>query len=318
VVHRIDPILATVFGIHLWWYGLSYALGLFNAHLFVGRHRHRLNLSRRQTYDFSLLLAAGVLLGGRTVSVAIDWPFYRDQIHLVPAVWIGGFATHGLILGGAAGVLAFCLIHERPFREMFDALAVPAAVILGLGRVGNFIDGQIVGSVTSLPWGVQFPEAEGLRHPVVLYDGMKNLAIVPVLVWLRNRGLPPGRLAVLFLVLYAGLRIPIDLLRDYRNEFLGLGAGQTNNVIMLTLGLGLLAVNWWRWRDGWSTPQASAVGAGRPTTGLGWRRAVLAGLLLATLVIPSDAPRDVPDVYGDRHPGLGHSAAYPPLPDAGR
>ena len=313
MVHRIDPILATILGIHLWWYGLSYTLGLLNAHLFVGRHRHRLGLSRRQSYDFSLFLAAGVLLGGRTLSVAIDWPFYQDNLRLIPAVWIGGFATHGLIVGGAIGVLAFCLIHARPFREMFDALAIPAAVILGLGRLGNFIDGQIIGAVTTLPWGIQFPEAEGFRHPVVLYDGLKNLAIVPVLIWVRSLGVPPGRLAVLFLVMYSGLRIPIDVLREYRNQFLGLGAGQTNNILMLSIGLALLAVNWWRWRHGRPAERTVVADDDGQATGLGWRRLVLGGLLLGALVIPSDAPRDVPDLYGDRHPGLAHSVAYPPV-----
>jgi phosphatidylglycerol:prolipoprotein diacylglycerol transferase len=313
MVHRIDPILATVFGLHLWWYGFSYTLGLLNAHLFINRRRDRLALSRRQVYDFSLSLTIGVLLGGRVVSVAIDWPFYQDQWHLIPAFWIGGFATHGLILGGAAGVLGFSLSHHKPFREMFDALAIPAALILGLGRIGNFIDGQIVGAVTTMPWGVEFPEAEGFRHPVVLYDGLKNLAIVPVLVWLRGRGLPAGRLAAVFLVSYAAVRIPIDLLREYPREFLGLGAGQTNNILMLTAGLLLLGLNWWRSRSVREERAPAVAGTERPATGLRWRRWVLAGLLLAALAIPSDAPRDVPEAYGTRHPGLVHSVWYPPL-----
>jgi hypothetical protein len=95
---------------------------------------------------------------------------------------------------------------------------------------------------------VQFPEADGFRHPVVLYDGLKNFLIIFVLLWAKRRGAPPGRLAALFVLLYAGLRFPIDLLREYPVNALGLPTGQGFNVIMTVIGALLLAINWWRWR----------------------------------------------------------------------
>ena len=256
-VHHIDPIIATIGGVHLWWYGLSYSLGFLNAHFFLRRNRDRLGLSLADVYELSVLLALGVLAGGRALVVfRHEWSFYRDHLALVPAVWLGGLATHGLIIGGFAGVAIFCAVRKRPFRPIFDALAIPAAFILGCGRIGNFIDGQIVGSLTTLPWGVQFPEAEGIRHPVVLYDGLKNLLIIPILWMVQRRGVPQGRLASLFVLLYAGLRIPIDLLRDYPISFLFLPAGQTFNVLMAATGLALVAKNvWW--------PPAAAVSIGR-------------------------------------------------------
>jgi len=312
VVHRIDPIVGTVLGVHLWWYGLSYTFGLLNAHLYLNRHRGRLGLTRREAADLALLLAAGVLIGGRVLGVYHQWPLYSARPELIPAVWIGGFATHGLIAGGGAGVLVFSLARGTPFRDVFDALAVPAAVILGLGRIGNFIDGQIVGSLTTLPWGVEFPYAEGIRHPVVLYDGAKNLLVAWVLARLAHRDLPAGRLAVLFVILYAGLRIPIDLLREYPTTVMGLPGGQTFNVIMTAAGLALLAVNLMRAPARFPDRTAALPGVDQPA-GLGWRRAAFAAILLGAMVLPSDAARDVPLEYGSRHPGLVHSALYPPL-----
>ncbi|MGH8119350.1 MAG: prolipoprotein diacylglyceryl transferase family protein, partial [Gammaproteobacteria bacterium] len=111
-IHRIDPIIGTVFGIHLWWYGLSYTLGFLNAYLFIKRKRGQLGLSMRSVYNLSLLLAIGVLLGGRLVEVVFyEWPFYREHVFLVPAYWLGGMATHGLLFGGLVAIWLFTRLH---------------------------------------------------------------------------------------------------------------------------------------------------------------------------------------------------------------
>lgn len=311
-VHNIDPILFSVRGVHFWWYGLSFTLGFLNAHLFLRRNRQRVNLSLREVYDLTLFLAVGVLIGGRALVVLNnEWPFYREHLELIPAVWVGGMASHGLIFGGAMGVLLFCWIYKVPFRPILDLLAVSAAIILGFGRIGNFIDGQIYGSITGVPWAVRFPEIEGFRHPVVLYDGLKNFLLVPVLLWLRRRfDLPAGRLAAIFVILYAALRIPIDTLREYPISMWGIPTGQMLNIIMVAIGLLALAVNVY-------TSKGPATSRGR--TGdkarTGVRPYATIAICLLPLVIPSDATRDVPVTYGRRHAGLEHSSFYPPIAD---
>lgn len=306
-VHNIDSVIASIGGVHLWFYGLSFTLGFLNAHLFIRRNRERLGLSMAAVYDLTLLLALGVLIGGRTLVVFNnEWEFYRDHLALIPAVWVGGMASHGLIFGGAAGVLIFCLVYKAPVRPLLDVLAISACIILGFGRVGNFIDGQIFGSLTDLPWGVQFPNVEGFRHPVVLYDGIKNFLLVPILLWIRSRGVPPGRVAVIFVILYAGLRIPIDLLREYPTTRWGLPNGQTLNILMVVFGLIALAIN--VYRKPMEKRARSLVEAGTR-----WRAAALTAICLLVLVIPSDATRDIPSTYGTRHPGLEHSPMYPSI-----
>jgi phosphatidylglycerol---prolipoprotein diacylglyceryl transferase len=312
-VHNIDPIITSVAGVHLWWYGLSYALGFLNAHLCLRRNRRKLGLSVQSVYDLTLFLAAGVLVGGRSLVVFNnEWSFYRDHLSLIPAIWLGGLATHGLIVGGSAGVLLFCFVYHKPFRPIFDEIAVPAAFILGCGRIGNFIDGQIVGSITDVSWAVKFPEVDGFRHPVVLYDGLKNFLLIPALVWVRSRGVPPGRLAAVFVFLYASLRIPIDLLREYPITLLGLPTGQTFNILMSFVGVTLLVRNWVR-RPVAGVEQCPTATEAQPGTGLGWRRLTLTAALAVALVIPSDATRDIPAQYGERHPGVAYSAMYPPI-----
>lgn len=321
-VHRIDPIFATVCGVHLWWYGLSYTLGFLNAHLAIRRKYISLGFSLREVYNLSLLLAIGVLVGGRCVeTVFYEWPFYRQHPGLVPAYWLGGMATHGLLAGGLAGVWLFCRLNRKPFLAVTDALAVPAAFILGAGRLGNFIDGQIVGAVTSVWWGVKFPDAEGFRHPVVLYDGLKNFLLIPILIAVMRVDPPRGVATGLFLFLYAFLRIFIDLFREYPTTLAGLATGQSLNIAMAALGALLLAMRLRAPAAPADPPTQTAAGDpydSQPDEerGLLWRRLLFAALLLFSLVIPSDWTQDVPARYGGRHAGLQHSALYPAIDTA--
>ena len=215
-VHQIDPILFDIAGVHLWWYGLGFALGFLEIHLFLRRGHGRLRLSLREVWSLSLFMAIGVLVGGRAVEIAFDeWPFYREHLGLLPAYWLGGMATHGLMLGGAVGAGLFALLYRKSFRLLADALVIPAAFLMGIGRLGNFIDGQIVGAVTEVWWAVKFPDADGFRHPVVLYDGAKNLLLMAYLLHVRRVNTTPGATAARFVFWYAFPRFFIDLFRDY-------------------------------------------------------------------------------------------------------
>lgn len=307
-IHNIDPIIGTILGVHLWWYGLSYTLGFFNAFNFINRRRSKLAINRRQVYDLAILIAVGVLVGGRLVEVIFyEWPFYSRHFHLIPALWLGGMASHGLLVGGLAAVWIFCQITGRPFLMMTDVLAVPTSFILGVGRIGNFIDGQILGSVTTVSWAVKFPDAEGFRHPVVLYDGIKNLLIIPVMLvcarWMPRHGFVTG----LFLFLYSFLRIPVDVFREYPTSLLGLATGQALNIALSIVGLVLMIVVY-------RIPVRTTDDAAEISDpGVGWRKPVFATLVLFCLIIPSDWTQDVPARYGHRHPGLHHSTVYPKL-----
>jgi len=315
-VHRIDPILMSIGGVHLWWYGLSYAIGFLFLYRHLQRARFRLGLTGAEACALSLFIAIGVLVGGRAVEVAFDeWGFYRDHWWLIPALWLGGMATHGLLIGAATGLLLFAWIHRRPILELADDLVIPGAFIMGMGRLGNFMDGQIVGAVTDVPWGVQFPDAEGIRHPVVLYDGIKNLLLIPYLLWVRRTHPTPGAAAARFVFWYPFLRIFIDLFRDYPTHRLALGTGQTLNIAMVMLGVVLLVRSRLR-RQGRLAPRRapSPNRAGlRDVPPSLLQRAVLIALLAFCLTLPSNWTQDIPARYGARHPGLTHSWIYPAI-----
>jgi len=312
-VHDIDPIFATVGGVHLWWYGLSYTLGFLNAWYSLRRRRADLGLTPRDTLDLALLLAIGVLVGGRAVNVINASDFYLAHPSLIPAVWLGGMATHGLLIGGFAGVGLFCVVRRKPYRLIFDALAIPTAVILATGRVGNFIDGQILGAVTSVPWAVKFPDAEGFRHPVVLYDGLKNLLIIPAVLWVRRRGAPAGREAAVFLLLYASVRIYIDLFREYPLTVAGLPSGQAYNIALAVIGIAMLVRSLFRRKE--DDPKVVRVSDfSGPRGGMWWRWMLFAACLIFPMAIPSDSLKDVPRTYAHRHPGVEYSKIYVRIP----
>jgi len=312
-VHDIDPVIGQVGGLYLWWYGVSYSLGFLEMHLWMRRQRARLGLGVDDVYRLSVWFAAGVLIGGRAIEIAFDeWPFYRDHVWLMPALWLGGMATHGLLIGGATGAWLFARRSGISFLELADQLVIPGAFLMAVGRVGNFIDGQIVGGVTGVPWAVWFPDAEGFRHPVVLYDAVKNLALIPLLLWVRRRNPTPGAVAAHFLFWYPFLRIFVDLARDYPTHRLPLGTGQTLNIVMAFVGFVLLARLRLRCPGLPGSPPASA--ARRPAPqGRALPRLALAAIIALGVTIPSNWTQDVPARYGARHAGLGYSRLYPRL-----
>jgi len=309
IVHRIDPVIGEVGGVDLWWYGLSYTLGFFEVFLWFRSQRRRLGFSLAEVYDISILLASCVVIGGRAVEVIFyEWPYYSQHPSQIPWIWLGGMSTHGLLLGGAIGTAIFCRIHRRPFLTIADALVIPGAFLMGTGRIGNFIDGQIVGSITSMPWGVKFPDADGFRHPVVLYDAIKNLLLVPALIAIRKRNPKPGVVLANFIFWYAFLRIFVDVFREYPTRLFGLATGQSLNLFMS--GLGLVLWVWFVKRRAGSPGGSSRLRAGSTL----WpRRVAFAAILALCMTMPSDWTQDIPKRYGKRHPGLHYSKIYPPI-----
>jgi phosphatidylglycerol:prolipoprotein diacylglycerol transferase len=314
-VHNIDPIVAKIGVFYIWWYGISFTAGFLGIFFWLRRNLSTLAMNMHEVYALSIYMASGVLIGGRLVEVIFyEWPYYGSHLWHILAVWLGGMSTHGILLGSILGLLIYCKKRKRSFLEIADVLAIAGAYIMGVGRIGNFIDGQIVGSITDGWWGVKFPDVEGYRHPVVLYDGIKNLLLIPFLLIIRKTKPPRGVIMAHFILWYGFLRIFVDFYREYRTEFYGFPPGQEFNLFMTFVGVGLL---FWFYRKTKSATvptmhfTSSNTISSAPLSGLWKKRVTFALLLILPTIIPGDWTHDVPKRYGHRHPGLDYSIIYP-------
>ncbi len=241
-VHRIDPVMLELGGIRLWYYGLAYAAGFLGVYLWLGRRQPDLAWTHEEVYEGSLCLAVCALAVGHAFEVLVyEWPYYRDHPADLLSFQRGGMATHGVLLGAALGTWLFCRWRAKDFLRLADELAIPGAFFMAVGRIGNFINGENYGPVTAVWWAVKFPYADGFRHPVDLYDALKNLAIIPIILLVRRTpGRRRGMLLAHFVFWYGFLRLLIDLFRDYGANFLGIGRGQYFNLAMAVAGLALM------------------------------------------------------------------------------
>lgn len=316
-VHRIDPIFGEIAGFYLWFYGLSYSLGFLSIFLWFKRVRRRFGLTVEAVYSLTIYLAVGVLVGGRLVEVFFyEWSYYREHLRQIPAVWLGGMSTHGVLLGVVVATWLFCWLHGKNWLMIADQMVIPGSYLMGIGRIGNFIDGQIVGRLTNVWWAVQFPDAPGFRHPVVLYDGAKNFLILGLLLLLRRSKPLPGILAAHFVFWYGFLRIFVDFFREYPTNLFGIATGQAFNILMSVLGAFLLF--WFSRKQravkAYSVSQTALVSEPPVDWRRLWlKRIVFASLFLFPLTLPSDWTQDIPARYGKRHAGMHYSFLYPHL-----
>lgn len=250
-VHDLDPFLwrwSEDWGIR--YYGLAYVIG-FLAVYFGFRYfrlRGMSDLNRDQEGSLLTWLVLGTLIGGR-LGYCLLYDFSKtlsDPVSVI-AFWRGGIqgmASHGGIIGVALAALAFALRHRLEVWKLFDNLAVWAPVGIFLGRIANFINGELWGRPTGESWGVVFPTAgDGIpRHPSQLYEALGEGVILFLVVWWhRNYRTTPGTTSALFLLVYALVRIAGEQFREPDAHIGYLWGGLTQGQI-LSVGLIVLSV----------------------------------------------------------------------------
>ncbi len=248
---QFDPVAIQLGPLAIRWYGLMYLVG-FAAAYGLGRLRIAAGRAARITVavldDLLFFGVLGVILGGRLGYVLFYKPgYYLQHPAEILAVWHGGMAFHGGFLGVLVAVWWVARKHRLRWLEVTDFLAPLVPLALAAGRLGNFINGELWGRVTDVPWGMVFrgagPEP---RHPSQLYQFALEGVLLFALLWLySSRPRPVGAVSGMFLIGYGALRFVAEFFRA-PDEFLGLLAlglsmGQWLSVPMIVAGVALLA-----------------------------------------------------------------------------
>lgn len=247
---QIDPVALSIGPLNIHWYGLMYVIG-FAAFLILGKHRAKQAHSPvkpDQVDDIMFYGALGVVLGGRIGYILFyNFDQFVQNPLLLFQVWNGGMSFHGGLLGVI--LVTFLLAYRWKINvlKLADFIAPLIPIGLGAGRIGNFINGNLWGNPTNLPWGMIFPNADNLpRHPSQLYQMALEGVLLFIILWLYSRKQrATGSVAGLFLVFYALFRIFIEFFRspDVHLGYIAFNwitQGQLLSMPMLILGLWLL------------------------------------------------------------------------------
>ena len=249
---QIDPIAIAIGPIAVRWYGLMY-LAAFGAFWWLGRHRIERGFApirREQLDDLLFLGVVGVIVGGRVGYVLFYKPAY-DLAHPLEAfaIWQGGMSFHGGFIGVLVAMAFFAYRKNVDWWRLMDFIAPLVPLGLASGRLGNFINGELWGRVTDVPWGMVFRGAGSLpRHPSQLYQfALEGIALFALLWWFSSKPRPRAQVSAVFLAGYGVFRFIAEFFRE-PDDFLGLLAmglsmGQWLCVPMIVAGGLLFAWN---------------------------------------------------------------------------
>jgi phosphatidylglycerol:prolipoprotein diacylglycerol transferase len=252
---NIDPILIELGPIRVSWYGMMYVLGFLLSYLLVRYQikRKDFGVSRQEVEDLYFYLILGLIVGARLGYVLFyDLKMYlADPLEIV-AIWHGGMSFHGGLIGVLIVGLLFAWRRKKSFWKIADLFIVTAPIGLGLGRIGNFINGELYGRVTHVPWGMIFSKGGPLpRHPSQLYESALEGGLLFLILWfVKNRNLPSGGLLGFFLILYGVFRFFVEFFREPDPQvgfILGpFTMGQLLCTLMIVAGAALLAYLKWK------------------------------------------------------------------------
>ncbi len=245
-IHTLDPVAFEIFGYPIRYYGLVYAIGFLIAYavyMYVAKKGLIKNLNQDNVVDLMLVMIVGVVLGARLGNVIFyNLPYFLEHPLQIVMLHKGGMSFHGSVVGLITGYLWFAKRYKVSFYELMDYAVVVAILFLGFGRIANFINAELYGIVTTVPWAVKFPGVSGFRHPTQLYESLQSFIMFAILfivlrmkmsVHLTKRTvsrfkqflIAPGTIAWFFIFLYGTIRFFIEFYKDLDIVF-GLRIGQ--------------------------------------------------------------------------------------------
>lgn len=252
---NISPVFFELGPLQFRWYGLMYLIGLAGAYLIITRRVESSgpSMTRDQVYDMVVWAALGVFIGGRIgYTLFYNFSYYAQHPLKILAVWEGGMSFHGGLLGVIVALFWFSRRQGIPAYQVADLAAAATPIGLAFGRLGNFINGELYGRATDVPWCMVFPNGGPVcRHPSQLYEaGLEGVFLFALLWVIAKTSPPPGTLFWSFIAGYGSCRMIVEFFRE-PDAHLGfvLGSfsmGQLLSFPMIVVGVFMLAIGYQR------------------------------------------------------------------------
>lgn len=247
VYPQIDPVAFSVGPLSVHWYGLTYLAGFALSFMFARSRARRPDtpLKPGDVEDLIFYGAIGVIVGGRVGYLLFyGWAEVAKDWHYIYRFWEGGMSFHGGLLGVMAAMVLFARKQDKTFLQITDFVSVFAPLGLFCGRIGNFINGELWGRTTDVPWG--FLVNGQVLHPSMLYEAVLEGLVLFVILWYFSRKpRPTGSISGVFLIGYGLFRIAVEFVRvpDAQYGYLAfdwMTMGQILSTPMVLLGVYLV------------------------------------------------------------------------------
>ena len=252
-INNFDPVAIQIFSIEIRWYSLAYIIGILLGWI-LSKRFFISNVELKEKFDdFLTFVILGIIIGGRLGYVILYNPnYYLDNLIDIFKIWEGGMSFHGGLIGVVLASIYFAKKNNQNFFIYLDVVSIVAPIGIFFGRVANFINSELYGTETNLPWAVQFIKIDNLyRHPTQLYEALfEGLILFLILIYLRNKGLMKitGLMSGIFLICYSIFRFMIEFLRvpDEQIGYLifNLTMGQIISCIFFLIGIYLTIVRY--------------------------------------------------------------------------
>ena len=248
-INNFDPVAIQIFSLEIRWYSIAYIAGILlgwilSKKFFISDHEIKVKFD-----DFVTYLILGIIIGGRLGYVFFyNFSYYINNFFDIFKIWQGGMSFHGGLIGVIFASILFAKKNNQNTFKYLDIVSIAAPIGIFFGRIANFINSELYGPETSLPWSVKFIKVDELyRHPSQLYEALfEGVVLFLILMYFRNKGFlnKPGYISGLFLLFYSIFRFVIEFFR-VPDEQLGLllfdlTMGQIISFIFLLIGIYLV------------------------------------------------------------------------------
>tara|TARA_B110000444_G_scaffold256730_1_gene293684 strand:+ start:51 stop:830 length:780 start_codon:yes stop_codon:yes gene_type:complete len=244
-INNFDPIAIEIFSLEIRWYSLAYILGILIGWYLAKKFFVNINIKKKFD-DYITYVIIGLILGGRIGYVLFyNFEYYTNNFFDILKIWEGGMSFHGGVIGIIIASIIFSKKNNDNVFDYLDIIALVSPIGIFFGRIANFINSELYGHETSMPWGVQFIQIDNLyRHPSQIYEAILEgiiLFLLLIYFWKKEKFKTQGKLSSLFLILYSIFRFIVEYFRapDEQVGYLifNLTMGQIISFVFFTIGL---------------------------------------------------------------------------------